>query len=218
MSDLVQLPEGGSRESRVAGLAGALFRGFFDLAGSTVRCLERNPKSIEIYGWLVLAGLITFIGWFPAVIWLSSHDSEWRDVSRYQFVIEMLIAYVSIIFVLIVFPLYTLATALLVHPLVRYAFGGGSGLRATVVATSWAAMLIALASAAAGIGCFLLFAVSMDQASGSYSDLYIVAFNLCAFLWIWSKCLAGAHRFQRHYGLFAALATLESAFFILILF
>lgn len=214
MSGLDQLPEGGGRESHGAGLASALVMGFFDLAGSTARCLERCPKSVEIYGWLALAGIITFIGWFPAVVWVFSQYGL-PNTSLSQFVIELLIALFSLAFALILFPLHTILAALLAHLLVRYAFGGRYGLRATLVASAWAAMLIALTSAPAGFVYFLLLVILANyavDAAATFSDLYIIAVNLCVFLWIWSKCLAGAHRLQRHHGLFAVMAAFELAF------
>ncbi len=222
MSDLVQLPEGGGREPHGAGLIGALARGFVDLAGSTARCLERRPKSVEIYGWLVLAGIITLIGTFPVLAWGIGWYSDLRDAYQHaaltQFAAELLIVFLSLALVLLFFPLYMMLIALLVHVLVRYAFGGRSGLRATVIATSWASMLIALVGVAGGFVHLLLlvvFAGHSDDAIEKVSGLYGLAFNLCVFSWIWSKCVAGAHRLRMHYGLFAILAIIDLGLYFL---
>lgn len=181
------------RASRWGGLIGAAIDGYFDLADSTVLCLERRPKSIELYGWIVLAGTITCLGWLPGLFWIERHSPAVSEFELEAITVETLAVLASIAFVLIIFPLYTLLTGLLVHPIVRYLFDGRSGLRVTMVATAWASLLIAPVSMLFGVA-FLLQNVALPAAASNNAiTVLYTAVGAVFMMRIWARCLTGAH-------------------------
>jgi hypothetical protein len=168
-----------------------------DLRGSMRVELDREPGEGRLLFYVMLSGLIWFIGRYAVLVNGPLGPAIPEDV----FVGRVGLEFVAAIFfrTLAFYALAALAGA------IARAAGGGGGWRDSRAALFWAALVAAPVTLAATLLSLLLTGVP-GQAAAIASMLGAVAFA-----WATAQCIAEAHGFASAWRVLAAVATLAAA-------
>ena len=169
-----------------------------DLRGSMRAELARDPSEGRLLFYVMLSGLIWFIGRIAVLVYGPLGPTMPEDLFTGRVAVE----FVSAIFfrTLAFYALAALAGA------VARAVGGGGGWRDSRAALFWAA-LVAAPVMLAGTLLSLLLTGTPGQAEAIAGMLGAVAFA-----WAVAQCFAEAHGFASAWRVLGAVATLVAAF------
>ncbi len=168
-----------------------------DLRGSMRAELDRDPSEGRLLFYVMLSGLIWFIGRQAVLVYGPLGPVIPED----EFVGRVAAGFVAAIFFRTL-AFYALAA---LAGLIARAAGGGGGWRDTRAALFWAALVAAPVILAATLLSLLLTGVP-GQAASIASMLGAVAFA-----WATAQCIAEAHGFTSAWPVLAVVATLAVA-------
>ena len=168
-----------------------------DLRGSMRAELDRDPSEGRLLFYVMLSGLIWFIGRHAVLVYGPLGPVILED----EFLGRVAVGFVAAIFfrTLAFYALAALAGA------IARAAGGSGGWRDSRAALFWAALVAAPVILAATLLSLLLTGVP-GQAAAIASMLGAVAFA-----WATAQCVAEAHDFTSAWRVFGAVATLAAA-------
>ncbi len=169
-----------------------------DLRGSMRAELERDPGEGRLLFYVMLSGLIWFIGRHALLVYGPLGPVIPED----EFVGRVGLEFISAIFFRTL-AFYALAA---LAGLIARAAGGSGGWRDSRAALFWAALVAAPVILAATLLSLLLTGVP-GQAAAIASMLGAVAFA-----WAVAQCIAEAHGFTSVWRVLAVVATLAAAF------
>jgi hypothetical protein len=169
-----------------------------DLRGSMRAELERGPSEGRLLFYVMLSGLIWFLGRTAVLVYGPLGPAIPED----QFAGRIGLEFISAIFFRTL-AFYALAA---VAGLIAWAGGGGGGWRDSRAALFWAALVAAPVILASTFLSLLLAGV--PGPGGAIASML----GAVAFAWVVAQCFAEAHGFTSAWRVLGALATLAAAF------
>ena len=168
-----------------------------DLRGSMRTELDRDPSEGRLLFYVMLSGLIWFIGQVAVLaygpIGPTLTGDEFRGRVGWEFVTTM--------FLLTLFY-YVLAA---IGGAIALAFGGKGDWRASRAATFWAALVAALVILASK-----LLSIIIVGLPGGIAEM-VLTLGKVAYGWALAQCFAEAHGFASAWRVLAVVATLVAA-------